>query len=72
MAYNLKNQIWQNGALEWWGIIAGEDHYLGNREFPLPPEEGDEWVVRSTGDRFCIRDGEIVFLGTGEPQTFEW
>lgn len=72
MAYDLKTRIWQNGALEWWGIIDGEDCYLGSREFPLPPEEGDEWIVRATGDRFCIRNSEIVFLGKGEPQVFAW
>jgi hypothetical protein len=59
MAYNLKTKIWQTGALEWWGMIEGEDVYLGSREFPLPPEEGDHWVVRATGDAFCIANGEI-------------
>lgn len=72
MAFNLKNQIWQTGALDWWAMIDGADYYLGSREFPLPPEEGDEWVVRSTGDRYCIRNHEIIFLSKGEPQTYEW
>lgn len=72
MAYNLKTQIWQTGALDWWGIINGEDHYLGTREFPLPPEEGDEWIVRSTGDHFCVRNGELILLGKSEPKVFEW
>lgn len=72
MAFNLKNKVWQTGALEWWAIIDGEDCYLGSREFPLPPEEGDEWTVRATGDRYRIHGGEIVFLGKGEPQVFEW
>lgn len=72
MAFNLKNQIWQTGALDWWAMIDGEDHYLGSREFPLPPEEGDEWVVRKTADHFCIRNGEIVLLGKGEVPQIEW
>lgn len=59
MAYNLKTKIWQTGALEWWGMIDGEDVFLGSREFPLPPEEGDSWVVRATGEAFCIVDGAI-------------
>ena len=43
MAFNLKTRVWQTGALDWWGMIDGDDVYLGSREFPLPPEEGDEW-----------------------------
>lgn len=72
MAFNLKTRVWQTGALDWWGMIDGEDKYLGSREFPLPPDEGDEWTVRSTGDRYRISAGEIVYLGKGEVQTFEW
>lgn len=72
MAFDLKTRVWQTGALDWWGMIDGEDKYLGSREFPLPPEEGDEWVVRSTGDRYCIKNGEVVYLGKGEPQVFAW
>ncbi|APG24663.1 MULTISPECIES: hypothetical protein [Syntrophotalea] len=59
MAYNLKTRIWQTGALEWWGRLDGEEIYLGSREFPLPPEEGDRWVVRATGETFCIMNGTI-------------
>jgi hypothetical protein len=59
MAYHLKTKIWQTGSLEWWGIIDGEDVFLGGREFPLPPEDGDRWIVRATGEAFCILDGEI-------------
>ncbi len=72
MAYYLKTKIWQTGALDWWGFIGGEDVYLGTREFPLPPEEGDEWVVRSTGDRFKIIDGEIRRTGKEEPAQGYW
>ena len=63
MAYNLNTKIWQTGALEWWGMIDNEDVYLGNREFPLPPDEGDEWLVRKTGQRFKIIDAEIRLIG---------
>jgi len=63
MAFHLKTRIWQTGALDWWAMLNNEDVYLGSREFPLPPEEGDEWTVRSTGDRFKISDGESVHLG---------
>ena len=72
MAFDLKTRVWQNGALEWWGMIDGEDMYLGNREFPLPSDEGDEWTVRATGDRFRITNGEVVFVGKGEPVTYPW
>ena len=67
MAFNLKTKIWQTGALEWWGMIGQEDVFLGSREFPVPPEEGDEWTVRATGDRFRIENGEIVRVGRSEP-----
>lgn len=68
MAYNLKTKIWQTGALEWWGMIEETDVFLGSREFPQPPEEGDEWLVRQTGDRFRIVDLEIKRIAQGEPQ----
>ncbi len=72
MAFNLKTKIWQTGALDWWGMINGDDIYLGSREFPLPPEEGDEWIVKSTGDQFRITDGEICLIGHQEPVKQEW
>ena len=72
MAFDLKTRIWQTGALDWWGMIDGEDMYLGGREFPLPPAEGDEWTARATGDRFRITNGEVVFVGKGEPLTYQW
>jgi len=71
MAYNLKTKIWQTGALEWWGMIDGEDVFLGSREFPLPPEEGDCWVARATGDSFCIIHGEIQRT-PGKPIVEDW
>ncbi|MEZ4600692.1 MAG: hypothetical protein R2940_12965 [Syntrophotaleaceae bacterium] len=63
MAFGLRTKIWQNGALEWWGMIDGEDVYLGRREFPLPPAEGDRWSVRETGESFRIVNGEIHRTG---------
>lgn len=72
MAFNLKTKIWQTGSLDWWGMINGDDLYLGSREFPNPPEEGDEWTVKSTGDQFRIVDGEIVLVGRTEVKSQEW
>lgn len=72
MAYDLKTKIWQTGALDWWAMIGDDDVYLGSREFPLPPAEGDEWTVRSTGDHFKIIDGEIVHLGKKEIVRQPW
>jgi len=72
MAYNLKTKIWQTGALDWWGMIGDEDVYLGSREFPQPPEEGDEWVVIKTGAVFKIIDGVITLIETREPVKPEW
>jgi len=68
MAFNLKTKVWQTGALEWWALIDNEDIFLGSREFPLPPEDGDEWLVRATGDRFKVIEGEIRRIGNEEPQ----
>ena len=64
MAFNLKTKIWQTGALDWWAMIDNEDVYLGSREFPLPPEEGDTWTVKKTGDQFKVAGGEIIKTGT--------
>ncbi len=66
MAFHLKTKLWQTGALDWWAMIDNDDVYLGSKEFPLPPEEGDEWVVRSTGDRFKVIDSEIKLIGNEE------
>ena len=72
MAFNLKTRLWQTGALDWWGMIDGEDVYLGSREFPNPPEEGDEWTVKATGDIFRIQDGEVVKIGNQPPKEEPW
>ncbi|RME39837.1 MAG: hypothetical protein D6794_03215 [Deltaproteobacteria bacterium] len=72
MAFELKTKIWQTGQLEWYGLIDNEDLYLGSREFPLPPEEGDEWTVQETGFRFKIIDGHIRKIGQIEPEKPEW
>jgi hypothetical protein len=72
MAFNLKTRIWQTGSLDWWGMIGGEDVYLGNREFPLPPDEGDQWHVHSTGDVFKVIDGEIVKIDNRPVEKFPW
>lgn len=72
MAFFLKTKVWQTGALDWWAMIDKEDVYLGCREFPLPPEEGDEWTVKATGDRFKIIEGEIVKIGHEEPTPPLW
>lgn len=72
MAFNLKTKVWQTGALDWWGMINNEDIYLGSREFPLPPEEGDEWVVRKTGEAFKIIEGEICPQGQREVAPEIW
>jgi hypothetical protein len=72
MAFHLKTKLWQTGALDWWAMIDNEDVYLGNREFPLPPEEGDEWTVRATGDCFRIVDGEILKTGNRPPEPQAW
>lgn len=66
MAFHLKTKIWQTGVLEWWAMIDNKDVFLGSREFPLPPEEGDEWLVRSTGERFKIIESEIRLIGKEE------
>jgi len=72
VAFDLKTKLWQTGALEWWGFIDNEDVFLGSREFPAPPEEGDEWTVKATGDRFRIIDGEIRKIGHEEPKEELW
>jgi hypothetical protein len=72
MAFNLKTKLWQTGALDWWAFIDGEDIYLGSREFPNPPEEGDEWIAKETGDIFRIVDGEIRKVGNRPPEVPEW
>lgn len=72
MAFFLKTKLWQTGALDWWAMIDNKDVYLGSREFPLPPAEGDEWWVRSTGDRFKVIDSEIRLIGNEVPPEPLW
>lgn len=72
MAFNLKTKLWQTGNLEWWGFIDDEDVFLGTREFPNPPEEGDEWTVRATSERFKIIDGEVRRIGRDERVKEPW
>ncbi|NOQ52346.1 MAG: hypothetical protein GQ578_09060 [Desulfuromonadaceae bacterium] len=67
MAFFLKTKLWQTGSLDWWAMIDNEDVYLGSREFPLPPEEGDEWLVSSTGHRFKVIEGEVRLIAKEEP-----
>ena len=66
MAYFLKTKIWQTGQLEWWGWIDNEDCYLGKREFPEPPEEGDEWTVQETGETFRVINMEICRISKND------
>ncbi len=70
LAYFLRTRIWQTGALEWWGRIDNQEVYLGRREFPLPPEQGDQWQVRATGDIFRVVDGEIRRIGRQPVEDF--
>ncbi len=72
MAFNLKTKLWQTGSLEWWGFIDNEDVYLGSREFPTPPAEGDEWTVKKTRERFKIVDGEVKRNGVDDSPVKEW
>lgn len=72
MAFHLKTKIWQTGALEWWGHIDNEDVYLGRREFPQPPEDGDEWQVRETGEVFRIVAGDIQRIGRRPVEEPQW
>mgnify|MGYP001432930747 CR=1 FL=1 len=53
-------------------MIDDDDVYLGNREFPLPPEEGDVWIVKKTGDQFKVIDGEIKKIGVVEITPMPW
>jgi hypothetical protein len=72
MAFHLITKIWQTGSLDWWGMIDGEDVFLGSRDFPQPPEEGDEWIVKSTGDMFKVVNGEIIRTGNREVTPEPW
>lgn len=67
----LKTRIWMTGSLEWFAYIGDEEVYLGMKEFPNPPEEGDEWTNR-LGMQFKIIDGEIKIVGQVEPPKRYW
>jgi len=72
LAFHLKTKIWQTGALDWWGLIDNQEVFLGRREFPLPPEDGDQWQVRETGVMFRIVEGEIQRIGQGAVKESLW
>ena len=67
----LKSKIWMTGALDWFGYIGDEEMFLGHRSFPVPPEEGDEWITEA-GDMFKIIDGVITHMGKTEPPKKYW
>ncbi len=67
----LNTKIWMTGALEWYGYIGDEEVFLGQRNFPVPIEEGDEWVAES-GDKFKVIDGYITRTGHTEPPQRYW
>jgi len=67
----LNTRIWMNGSLDWFGIIDDEEIFLGHRNFPNPPEEGDEWTCES-GDMFKIIGGEIKKVGHTDPPKKYW
>lgn len=59
------------GSLDWFGYINDEEMFLGQRSFPNPPEEGDQWVTEA-GDIFKIEDGEIKLIGKTDPPKKFW
>ena len=59
------------GSLDWFGYINDEEMFLGQRSFPNPPEEGDQWVTEA-GDIFKIEDGEIKLIGKIDPPKKFW
>jgi hypothetical protein len=67
----LKTRIWMTGALEWYGYVGDQEMFLGQRSFPNPLDEGDEWTTE-TGDMFKVIDGEIRLLGKTEPPKKYW
>lgn len=67
----LKNRIWMTGALEWFAFIDDEEVFLGRKNFPNPPEEGDQWISEA-GDIFRIENGEIKKIGQTEPPKKYW
>jgi hypothetical protein len=67
----LKNKMWMTGNLDWFAYLGDEEFYLGRREVPYPLAEGDAWT-NALGDSFRVENGEIVYLGRGEPPEREW
>ncbi|MFW9603984.1 MAG: hypothetical protein ACMV0F_03430 [Trichlorobacter sp.] len=67
----IKTRIWMTGSLDWFGYINDEEMFLGQRSFPNPPEEGDQWVTEA-GDIFKIEDGEIKLIGKTDPPKKFW
>lgn len=67
----LKTRIWMTGSLDWYGYIGNEEVFLGQRSFPNPPEEGDEWTTEA-GDMFKIIDGVITLVGRTDPPKKYW
>ena len=67
----LKSKIWMTGALEWFGYVDNQEMFLGQRSFPHPLEEGDEWTTE-IGDMFKVIDGEIRLMGKTEPPRKYW
>jgi hypothetical protein len=67
----LKTRISMTGALEWYGYVGDQEMFLGQRSFPNPLEEGDEWTTE-IGDMFKVIDGEIRLMGKTEPPKKFW
>jgi len=67
----LKTRIWMTGALEWYGYVGDKEMFLGQRSFPNPLEEGDEWTTEA-GDMFKVIDGEIRLMGKTDPPKKYW
>lgn len=59
------------GSLDWFGYINDEEVFLGHRNFPSPPEEGDQWTCED-GAIFRIENGEIKKIGQTEPPKKYW
>ena len=68
---SINTRIWMTGSLDWFGFIGDEEMFLGRRNFPNPPEEGDEWTSEN-GDIFKIEDGEIRKTGHTDPPKNYW
>lgn len=67
----IRTKIWMTGSLDWFGYIGDEEVFLGRRNFPNPPEEGDEWTSEA-GHMFRIENGEIRIVGKTDPPKNYW